>query len=292
MNMKHLKYFLDVAHTCNLTRSASRLGVSQPALTRAMRSIEEELGISLFAREGRGIALTPEGKALEQGFARVEAEYEAAIAEACGMASAAAAVTCVHLGAASRVTIDAIADWVSGNPEARFELEREPGGLSASPDISVSGHAMPDSVRHASFKERIMLACPLHAMEAAGLPDAPVAPSSLSSMKLIELADTSGFRRACDAACDACSVHPEIVLESDSPEVVRKAISLGLGVGFWSEFSWGDPGSGVALVPIDDARFTREVCISLSARGIEKACARDFYAFLNERMRGIFAGRG
>lgn len=137
-----------------------------------------------------------------------------------------------------------------------------------------------------------MLACPLHAMESAGPAGAPIPPLSLTGMKFIELADTSGFRHACDAACDACGIHPEIVLESDSPEVVRKAISLGLGVGFWSEFSWGDPGSGVSLVPINDARFTREVCISLSARGVEKACARDFYAFLDERMRGIFAGRG
>ena len=62
MEILQLTYFLDVAETQHVTHSAQRLHVAQPAITQAIRRLEEELEVPLFARRGRGIQLTEYGR--------------------------------------------------------------------------------------------------------------------------------------------------------------------------------------------------------------------------------------
>jgi LysR family nitrogen assimilation transcriptional regulator len=61
MNLRQLQYFVEVSELESVTKAADRLHVAQPALTRHMRSLERDLGVRLFARNGRGIALTNAG---------------------------------------------------------------------------------------------------------------------------------------------------------------------------------------------------------------------------------------
>ena len=63
MNLRRLKYFLMVAEEENLHRASARLHVAQPALTRQIRLLEEELGTTLFNRLPRGISLSTAGHA-------------------------------------------------------------------------------------------------------------------------------------------------------------------------------------------------------------------------------------
>jgi LysR family nitrogen assimilation transcriptional regulator len=59
-----LKYFLRVAEEGSINRAASVLGVAQPALSRQIRLLEEQLGVTLFRRTARGVELTEEGEQL------------------------------------------------------------------------------------------------------------------------------------------------------------------------------------------------------------------------------------
>jgi LysR family transcriptional regulator, nitrogen assimilation regulatory protein len=61
MKLRQLQYFIEVSEAESVTRAAERLHVAQPALTRHMRSLERDLGVRLFDREGRGIVLTNAG---------------------------------------------------------------------------------------------------------------------------------------------------------------------------------------------------------------------------------------
>ena len=61
MNLRQLHYFVEVSELGSVTRAAERLHVAQPALSRHMRTLERDLGVRLFARDGRGIALTNAG---------------------------------------------------------------------------------------------------------------------------------------------------------------------------------------------------------------------------------------
>jgi DNA-binding transcriptional LysR family regulator len=64
LNIRQLEYFLAVAACKSVTTAARQLGVSQPTLTKTIRSLELELGVSLFERMPRGVDLTQYGQSL------------------------------------------------------------------------------------------------------------------------------------------------------------------------------------------------------------------------------------
>ena len=59
MELRHLRYFVTVAEELNISRASARLRISQPAVSRQLRDLEEELGVELFCREKSGLKLTP-----------------------------------------------------------------------------------------------------------------------------------------------------------------------------------------------------------------------------------------
>lgn len=62
MELRHLRYFLAVAEALNFTKAAAKLRVAQPALSRRVQDLEDEIGVDLLKRSPRGVALTAEGK--------------------------------------------------------------------------------------------------------------------------------------------------------------------------------------------------------------------------------------
>ena len=63
MELRHLRYFVAVAEEENVTRAALRLHVSQPALSRQVRDLEDELGFPLLLRTAKSVSLTETGRA-------------------------------------------------------------------------------------------------------------------------------------------------------------------------------------------------------------------------------------
>jgi DNA-binding transcriptional LysR family regulator len=77
--IRELRYFHAVAEELNLTRAAKRLGIAQPPLSRAMRQLERRLGVALFDRTDRRLALTPAGETLAKEAATVLSALDRAV---------------------------------------------------------------------------------------------------------------------------------------------------------------------------------------------------------------------
>ena len=64
MNIEYLKYFAELAKVQHYGKAAKILNISQPGLSHAIKTLEEECGVPLFQREGRNVSLSSYGKEL------------------------------------------------------------------------------------------------------------------------------------------------------------------------------------------------------------------------------------
>lgn len=79
MTINQILYFEKIARLENYHLAAEELYISQPSLSRSMSSLEQELGVSLFEKKGRGVGLTKAGRLFLEHADRIIAEYRVAI---------------------------------------------------------------------------------------------------------------------------------------------------------------------------------------------------------------------
>jgi DNA-binding transcriptional LysR family regulator len=82
MKFRHLEYFVAAAEELNFTHAADRLHVSQPPFSKQIHDLEGELGIELFERRRKGVALTPAGKSFLIDARRILEDCDASIRKA------------------------------------------------------------------------------------------------------------------------------------------------------------------------------------------------------------------
>ncbi len=75
MNISQIKYVLEVAASSSIREAATKLYISQPALSASIKELEEELGILIFERTNKGISLTDEGREFITYAKKVNAQY-------------------------------------------------------------------------------------------------------------------------------------------------------------------------------------------------------------------------
>ncbi|MDD2979403.1 MAG: LysR family transcriptional regulator [Hespellia sp.] len=80
MNLYHLRYFVTLAHLEHYTKAAEILSITQPSLSHAISSLEKELGVKLFEKDGRNVVLTKCGQTFltetEQSLALLDSSVE------------------------------------------------------------------------------------------------------------------------------------------------------------------------------------------------------------------------
>lgn len=282
MDIQQLKYFLDVAETEHMTKSAKRLNIAQPALSRSVARLEHELGVLLLEREGRGLALTEEGRMFQRKLAPILSELDALCLEMRNTQCNQREIR-VHLGAASHLAADAVAAWMAAAPNRRISLTQS-SAPGKEPDVVVDSFPPQTCAASKVFAEQMMLAAP----EGYSFSRVPVPLDELKELDFVSLSASSGFTRFTKELCASIGFEPRISFESDNPSVVRKMISLGLGVGFWPERSWGETrGEGVALLPLDISQ-KREVHVWLSRAAAENPTAQVFFEYLCEYFQRCF----
>jgi len=81
METRDLDYLLEVHRCGGIGKAAEALGMSQPALTKAIKRIESEVGLTLFHRSANGVTLTPGGTVFLERARRIALEYDDALKE-------------------------------------------------------------------------------------------------------------------------------------------------------------------------------------------------------------------
>jgi LysR family nitrogen assimilation transcriptional regulator len=76
MDLRQLKYFVQIAETGNFSRAAEVLRIAQPSLSQQIKSLERELGVPLFVRHARGVTATEQGQQLYEHARRILQEID------------------------------------------------------------------------------------------------------------------------------------------------------------------------------------------------------------------------
>ena len=123
MELRHLRYFKAVAELLNFSRAAEQLHVAQPALSRQVRALEDELGVKLFDRE-RGVQLTDAGRVFYTHTCRILAQVDMAVAAANEAASGRGSelIICNEWRVAGQFVPAAVAEFRRRVPRAEVTL--------------------------------------------------------------------------------------------------------------------------------------------------------------------------
>ena len=280
MELLQLKYFLAVAKSEHMTNTAKQLHIAQPALTQSIHRLEQELGVSLFERAGRGIRLSPAGTYVRDRVKPAMETLENVARDVQLFQQGEQGVVRVGVHAASGVAIDGIAAYSELTPHVSFDVtqdERERHRDVIVTTITPRGSStVENAVEKTPFSERIGIVVPASSAlgDTASLAD-------FANERFIALAGSRRFREVCDTFCARRAFTPHIAFESDNPLVVKKMIGLGLGVGFWPDHSWGDlDPKSCRLVHLQETEFTRDVIVAKTSRCTPDSEAQRFYEFL------------
>jgi DNA-binding transcriptional LysR family regulator len=236
LQAEHLGTFLEVARTENVTRAAAALGLSQPALTERLRSLERDLGTELFVRTRRGVRLSEAGRALVPHARRALAAIE----------EGRRAVDQERRGETGRLTIGsapAVSTYALPGALRRFQ--------DAHPNVHLSvrtGHSeeilelvlaeevevgLVREIRHADVEvtplyedELVLVVERSHPFAARGR----IRIGELAREHLVTFDRASSYNELTQALFREAGVAPRGVIELDNVEAAKRCVVRGLGV--------------------------------------------------------------
>lgn len=244
LNFNHLRLFLAVVERGGVTAGADAAGVSQPAVSAAVRSLEREVGLPLLERVGRGVQPTDAGLLLADYARRIfalEADGRRAMDEARGLERGRLAVgtsTTVgiylmprllgrfharHPAIALALDIGNTRQIVERLRRGALDLAVVEGPVAAD-DLDVAPY-LPD--------ELVLVAAPTDPLAAAG----DIAPEDLATVPFIAREAGSGTREVVERAFARWGVTPTIAMEIGHTEAIKQAVAAGLGVSILSRLT-------------------------------------------------------
>lgn len=131
MELSWMKYFAEVAKTQSMTKAAAKLFVSQPALSKTIMKMEQELGVSLIERTGRGVQLTPGGRAYYESVKYILQAVDSAAVQIRNMNNRTACEVKIIVAVYSKRVIDIILEFRNLYPDIHIVIE-SPGDLPSS----------------------------------------------------------------------------------------------------------------------------------------------------------------
>ncbi|AVH94206.1 MULTISPECIES: LysR family transcriptional regulator [Streptomyces] len=294
MDLKQLRALVTVAEAGSVTRAAELLHLVQPAVTRQIRTLEQELGVILFERTRQGMQPTAAGTTMVERARRALNELERARAEIRPAAGVVTGIVTVGL-------LDS-ATGLLAEPLASAVLRDHPG-IDLRLLTAYSGHlqqwlddgdldltllynlaSTPSLNAEPLVRERLWAVAPA----SAGLrADRPVPLREAVAHPLVVPASGHGLRSVIDAAATQARVEMNLVVQTNSMHVQKQLVRAGHG---WTIL----PGVGIAqdvadgslsAAPLCDPEVWRSIVLGTPRAGRVSPATRAVASELTDRIR-------
>lgn len=286
MNLLHLKYFKTIAQLGNISQASKQLHIAQPALSRTIAHLEEELGCPLFTRQGRHIQLNEYGKHFLKHVIVALDELEQGSKEIRDMCNNLEKQ--VHVGAfLCQVMSTIFSIYIKKYPEIKLYpkhimdwQESYQLLLTQQVDFTISSIVLPDEYK---ILEQIPLIDePIYL---AVSPYHPFAKSQKVSLKevvkepIISLAKNSDINQILQEAFAKAGLELIISLESRTIDLAETLIEKNLGVAFFPMGWWQRPNS-LVKVSIEDFTLQRTLWLAYNRQYYMTKSACTFKDFI------------
>ena len=286
MDFDQLETFLEVARHTSFSRAAEKRFRTQPAISSQIRALEEEVGARLFDRSGGKVSLTAAGKTfqkyveetLEQRRTMLTALAEMERVPRGEIVVGANEGTCLH------VLPEVFAEFKKHYPEVGVNIRRSERAkvlesiVDNSVDFGVVSMPVSDTrltVVTIHRDDLVVIAPPKHPL--AKLKSATLAEASKYPLLLPKVGRT---RDELESAFDQRKLRPNISMELDSSELLKRFVAADVGVGFIARSNVvADIKAGVlAAIPLADTQIKRDLALVFRK---DKALSRAALAFID-----------
>ena len=271
MNLQHLRYFLAVARTGGFTQAAHQMNVTQPTVSSAVSELEKSMGVRLFNRDNRHVALTIEGRLLLSYAVQVEDLLEEASERL--QRSDLEPGEGFLFGAVDAAVIYLL-------PEILKEYMRHYPGVALKTHVAPSRYLIDDLLMQRSEFALIHLPYTHPKIDAVPIyrDDMPlvvgpehrfaqcraVALAEVVEEPLILFHADSVSRKVVDEKLAEAGLAPGAVMELRSPEAMRKLVEAGVGISFLPRLTIRESLASGALktVGVCGVAFEREIGVA------------------------------
>jgi DNA-binding transcriptional LysR family regulator len=284
-----LRYFLVAARVEHIGRAAEQLELSQPALSRSIQKLEEEVGLPLFLRAGRGVRLNAAGKILLRRVERAGAEFDDARRELQELRNTKVISVGYLATFAVRLIPDLVKSFSTREPNVHFKLFEGPSPVLARQllegelDLCLSTDlAEPALEWQPLFREELVASIP------EGHPLAirkSIELKELADEPFVALRSGHGLRAVLEELCRKAGFAPKVKLEGYEVASLRGLVGAGFGVTLAPKRI--GPPSKYVDIPVTWPKCFRTVGISWRKERWLPAKPLAFKEFLVKELRAI-----
>ena len=248
MDTEHLQHFLLLAQSGNMTKTAARVHLTQPALSGQIKRLEHLLGATLFHRQGRGVALTQAGETFRSFAADALNQIDAGRTALGSLSSLASGTISIGGGATSTTCIlpEIIGAFHARYPGIRFSIREATSRtvveavLSGELDLGLVTLPVPSSVDATRLSvepwvvdELVLLVPPHHPLRNRRR----FTWRDLHNQPLIAFESGSAVRQLLDRQLSHHEVRPSVVMELRAIGTITNMVAAGIGLGFVSRLA-------------------------------------------------------
>lgn len=247
MNLDRLRLFVRIAQTGSFTSAARELGLSQPAASQSVKTLEQELGVRLFERDVEGVTPTSPGRLLQEYAQRILSQWDEAVravrtqaGTACGPLAVAASTV-----ASEHILPTLVRQFLAVHPKVEVGLVVKPSAqvmdevAGGRADVGVAGCAPTQGLQgfQVAEDELVLIAPADHRW--AGRTE-PVRCVEFAREPFVVRELESGTRQAMEHSFREWGIDPaqiRITAAFGSTEAVVSAVEAGMGISFVSRLS-------------------------------------------------------
>lgn len=291
MELRQLKYFMEVAAREHVTEASLALHVAQSAVSRQIANLEEELGVALFFREGRNVRLTPVGKIFLEHIQAALKEIEKAKQEIDEFLNPEKGT--IRIGFPSSLAANTLPTVISAfrekHPQVGFHLKQ--GSFRYLIDAVIRGEIdlafvgpVPTHEKevegHIFFLEQIVALLPA---------DHPLAQqphlrlSQLKNDSFILFPEGYILRQIVGDACKQMGFKPQVSFEGEDIDAIKGLVAAGLGVTLLPEITLLDNTPRTTVkIPVIEPQVTRTVGMIIPTNRELAPAEKLFYEFVTQ----------